>query len=124
MRRLRIAGVVVGVAACSGRPTLRDPHENQLAITVHNEAGQSLCEVHIFLAHNPDVGHNWLQAQREIETGSERSFWVPKQDPATTYQVQVTSCPPAAKAKAPVQVTGYAPSIFMNGPAHVVLFDD
>jgi len=123
--RLRSAGVVVVLAACSGRPTLRDPHEKQLGISVHNESGQSLCEVHIYLAHNPDVGHNWLQAQREIPSGEERSFWVPKDDPAMTYQVQVQACPrPDAKGKVPMAASGYAPSVFMNGPAHVVLFDE
>lgn len=116
--RLRSGVLAVALAGCAGRPTLRD-HEHQLAITVHNETETPLCEVHIYLAHHADTGHNWLQAQPEIAGGAERGFWVPKKDPAETYQVQVVGCPTGK-----LGVSGYAPSVFMNGPAHVVLFDD
>jgi hypothetical protein len=119
MRSIRSAAFLVALSACSARPTLRDPHEHQLAITIHNESGVPLCDVHIYLIHNTDRGHNWLQSQREIESGGKRDFWVAKEDPARTYQVQATSC-----AKGNLEATGYAPSVHMNGPAHVVLFDD
>jgi len=120
MSGLRI-GLVLALAACrtAGIQSLRDPHENQLAITVHNESGAPLCEVHIFLIHSTDHGHNWLQEQREIPTRTSREFWVPKEDPARTYQVDLGGC-----SGAKTVVGGYAPSIHMNGPAHAVLFDE
>ena len=118
---IRIGLVLVGLLGCrhSGISSLRDPHENQLAITVHNESGAAVCEVHIFLIHSTDRGHNWLQQQREIPTGETRDFWVPKEDPARTYQVDLSGCAGSRPA-----VRGYAPSVHMNGPAHAILFDE
>ena len=80
--------LAVSLAACATGATLRDPHEHDLSITVHNESGRPICGVHIFHAHNADKGHNWLESQRDIPTGASRAFWVPKRDPAETYQVQ------------------------------------
>lgn len=117
MRALAPACLLV---ACAGaRASMRDPHEHELAITVHNESGAAICSVHIFPIHETERGASKLPPEMRIKHGESLDFYVPKNDPAKTYQVEAGSCSEDKR-----QVSGYAPSIFMNGPALVVLFDE